>query len=925
MNQDNILLISIVIPTYNNIELLNNCLSSLLNQSFPTDKYEIIVVDDGSTDSTADMVKSIRAENRIKYFYQPNQGPALARNQGAEIARGDIIVFTDSDCVARKDFIEQIYKSFADNPEIAGVMGAYRTRQRNMVSRFAQAEFENRYRKLARPRYIDFVATYAAAFRRNIFLELKGFDPGFPVASNEDVEFSYRLAERGYKMVFNPGAIVYHRHPETVYDYLKSKFGRAFWRMQVYKLHPEKIQKDSYTPQPLKFQILLSILLLITLSYYLLTAHGLPLLFILIGLFLLSTLPFLFSLINPPWEGKLQPLLAIITRGKKGFRCLIHPSPPTNPTNLPSIQDYLWCILRQLIRKGIAITRMILSSPLLISLWKNFRVLGKKILGFLLWSVRLLASGIIFVKSVIIKIFRDKRQFIPPKTLQKLGRYYNRCTAGKTILAFFSLAMIFLRSLSMGCGILFGLSPGKDKRGRFRHFVLLTSANGIATFFAILITYCFRNIALPHSAGVIRYTFSDYLILYPFLFAFIFAFSWFNGLYNPSSGFSCANRFVLRNKIILVTVIILSIFLRSFRVQYIWITVGFFWIITVILSCFFNALTNKIIKSSKTFHVQESRILIVGTGEVGKFIWQKLSSHPFSNYIVVGFCSQNQAQANSFNSIFPDNPPLLGTVEKLSELIKRFAISDVYFAVTTESQEYIMEIINNNSVAGVRFHIISSLFDLVDAEVRPFRYSNLPISEINNVEPGIVQAIMKRILDLVFSIFLTIATFPLWLGIMIAIKIETDGPATFKQERVGLNGQIFQIIKFRTMYDHVNKYEYSPSNPDDQRITRVGQFLRRTSLDELPQLINIIKGEMSLVGPRPEMVFLVEKYRDWEKLRLTVKPGLTGLWQILGRKDLPLHENLEYDFYYIKNHSLTMDLTILLKTIPVIFARNGAF
>jgi lipopolysaccharide/colanic/teichoic acid biosynthesis glycosyltransferase len=127
------------------------------------------------------------------------------------------------------------------------------------------------------------------------------------------------------------------------------------------------------------------------------------------------------------------------------------------------------------------------------------------------------------------------------------------------------------------------------------------------------------------------------------------------------------------------------------------------------------------------------------------------------------------------------------------------------------------------------------------------------------------------------------------------------------------------------MRTETDPYCPAPTESDDPRVTRFGRFLRRTSLDELPQLLNVLRGEMSLVGPRPEMPFIVEKYEPWQRRRLDVKPGITGLWQVIGRKNLPLHLNMEYDLYYIKNQSLLLDIEILLKTIPAVFMGRGAF
>ena len=133
------------------------------------------------------------------------------------------------------------------------------------------------------------------------------------------------------------------------------------------------------------------------------------------------------------------------------------------------------------------------------------------------------------------------------------------------------------------------------------------------------------------------------------------------------------------------------------------------------------------------------------------------------------------------------------------------------------------------------------------------------------------------------------------------------------------------MLQFRTMCSDVAPYEVAPRGRDDSRVTATGRWLRATSIDELPQLVNVLKGEMSLVGPRPEMPFIAETYDEWQRRRLAVKPGITGLWQILGRKDLPMHENLQYDFYYIRNRSLTLDASILIRTLGAVCSRRGAF
>jgi len=253
--------VSVVIPVYNGERTLGACLHSLLHQSGFRGTLEIIVVDDASRDGSVALVERMAEQASgavcIRLMQQPrNRGPAAARNRGAAAASGNIVLFTDADCEPEHDWVQQMTAPLAD-PDIAAVKGAYRTRQPELVARFAQAEFESRYRLLARLHYVDVVFTYAAAIRTNVFRAIGGFDAGFPVPDNEDTDLSYRLSSNGHKILFNPRAIVYHQHPRTLRRYLKVKFSRAYWRACVYRRYPGKAVTDSYTPQTLKLQIAL--------------------------------------------------------------------------------------------------------------------------------------------------------------------------------------------------------------------------------------------------------------------------------------------------------------------------------------------------------------------------------------------------------------------------------------------------------------------------------------------------------------------------------------------------------------------------------------------------------------------------------------------------------------------------------------------
>ncbi|MCX7682591.1 MAG: glycosyltransferase [Anaerolineae bacterium] len=286
-------LVSIVVPVYNGAATLPTCLRALQSQAFPSDRYEIIVVDDGSTDTSAVVAHSFS----VRVISQPNAGPAAARNRGAAAARGELLLFTDADCAPAPDWVARMIAPFSV-PDVVGVKGTYRTVQRELVARFVQAEYEDRYDRMRGLERIDFVDTYSAGYRRDVFLATGGFDTTFPTASVEDQEFSFRLAEAGYRLVFVPEAAVYHVHDRTVGEYFRRKFWIGYWKVRVMLGHPHKLLRDSHTPQVLKLQIVLA-----ALGALLFMAGFLELRFVLLGLgawaaLIISSLPFLVKLLH---------------------------------------------------------------------------------------------------------------------------------------------------------------------------------------------------------------------------------------------------------------------------------------------------------------------------------------------------------------------------------------------------------------------------------------------------------------------------------------------------------------------------------------------------------------------------------------------------------------------------------------------------
>ncbi|MBN1658858.1 MAG: glycosyltransferase [Anaerolineae bacterium] len=261
--------ISIVIPAYCAAGTIDSCLQALATQSVPRRRYEILVVDDGSTDGT---VERVRAWPDVQLLMQAHGGPAAARNLGVAQAQGEVVLFTDADCAPAEDWIERMTAPFhlepdrsrstgpvaASNHRVVGSKGVYLTRQRELVARFVQLEYEDKYERMARQETIDFIDTYSAAYRRDTLLENGGFDIAFPEASVEDQEFSFRLARKGYRMVFVPEARVYHwGHARNLAEYWQKKFKIGYWKVLVHRRHPDKLVRDSHTPPSLKLQILL--------------------------------------------------------------------------------------------------------------------------------------------------------------------------------------------------------------------------------------------------------------------------------------------------------------------------------------------------------------------------------------------------------------------------------------------------------------------------------------------------------------------------------------------------------------------------------------------------------------------------------------------------------------------------------------------
>jgi cellulose synthase/poly-beta-1,6-N-acetylglucosamine synthase-like glycosyltransferase len=306
-------LVSIVIPAHNASKSLPACLDALERQTMLRERYEIIVANDGPGDAE---VGAIADRHGVTFLSQPQRGAAAARNLGAKQAQGEILLFTDDDCIPESNWVEAMIAPFADQ-EVVGVCGVIHTRQTGLIPRFIQLEYDYRYRNIAKHRRIDFVNTGTAGYRKHVFMEGGGFREDLLGA--EDTELSFRLASQGHKMVFVPEAIVYHSHPESIWEYARRKAHYGYWRMIVYQGYPHKAVADSRTPQTQKIQIGLLFPLVAAIIGSIFwrglawLAEGLAL------LFLLVSLPFCWWVLRKdPKVGLLTPWFLLVATASVG-------------------------------------------------------------------------------------------------------------------------------------------------------------------------------------------------------------------------------------------------------------------------------------------------------------------------------------------------------------------------------------------------------------------------------------------------------------------------------------------------------------------------------------------------------------------------------------------------------------------------------
>lgn len=362
--------------------------------------------------------------------------------------------------------------------------------------------------------------------------------------------------------------------------------------------------------------------------------------------------------------------------------------------------------------------------------------------------------------------------------------------------------------------------------------------------------------------------------------------------------------------------------------------VTFTWVAIIVLVCFARLLVSWVQTFLYSHGVGLANLLVVGSGHLGKLAMQQIAASPHLGYRVVGFIHDLDGPPMDFGRF-----KVLGTMQDVDAAIRAHHVAEVIIALPSHQHERILGTVRRCERAGANFKLIPDMYELSLSRIHFDEIEGVPLIGLRRSVTTQWERTIKRGLDVVGASAVLLIGAPIWLLVALAIKLDSPGPVLYRQVRVGYRGELFNIIKFRSMYlngdqiiapvlaqlgdqaaDKVYKEKHDP------RVTRVGRFIRKTSLDEIPQFINVLKGDMSLVGPRPLQP--VEREDDvdwWQTTHVEMRPGLSGLWQTRGRSNITFDERILMDLYYIENWSLRLDLQILLRTIPALLFSRGAF
>jgi len=339
----------------------------------------------------------------------------------------------------------------------------------------------------------------------------------------------------------------------------------------------------------------------------------------------------------------------------------------------------------------------------------------------------------------------------------------------------------------------------------------------------------------------------------------------------------------------------------------------------------------------------QRNVLVIGVGQVGRNAVKQIKKYAWVNLKLIGYLDDDTKKLGcEFEEI-----PVLGKLDQVTEVVNAYQIQEVVIALPMRSYQTLIDICEKLQKLQVRVHVIPDIFALSFPNAQLDGFGGIPVLDLGLAGMQGMERFGKRIFDNLIASIILVVISPILLAIAVLIKLDTPGPLIYRQKRIGENGKPFVMYKFRSMrvdadpsihQEYVTRLIKENLDPkqikengrnglkmeNDPRITRVGRFIRKTSLDELPQFFNVVRGEMSLVGPRPSLPYELEQYQDWHKRRLETLPGITGLWQVRGRNQVSFDEMVRMDLEYIQHQSIWMDLLILLRTPWVVISARGA-
>lgn len=408
----------------------------------------------------------------------------------------------------------------------------------------------------------------------------------------------------------------------------------------------------------------------------------------------------------------------------------------------------------------------------------------------------------------------------------------------------------------------------------------------------------------------------------------------FSNLYALKNNFSLEEFPAILNAVTVSAIIVMALtfIYRQFSFSRLVIFLG--WLINLILISFWRFGFSRFRRQLR-YQMRDSRkVLIVGAGRIAKEIYEMARNDRKAGYKIVGLINYPKVERKDWSE-FKDLS-VFEHIESLNEAIENLKVNEIIMTKMPEASGAMLNIITQCEKNGVEFKFIPDILELITTRSTLDNVFGLPVLSLKRIQILGINALIKRVLDIAISATILVIAFVPMLIIALAIKVNSRGPIFYRQPRMGYKGKKFNFLKFRSMVEdaddklkdiiHLNERKGPVFKmKKDPRITSVGKIIRRYSLDEIPQFINVLKGDMSVIGPRPQVLWEASYYDEWAKRRLLVLPGITGLWQVSGRSNLSYEEMIKLDIYYIENWSLWLDIEIILQTIPTVLFAKGAY